>query len=170
MTEGPPETTGFLRRLTATGVPTALARWVVGVVFVVQGFSKFGDPIAFLKALKSYEILPLDPPVILNSLAVILPWLEIVLGVALITGWARRASALIAFPMLIVFTAAVTKLALDHLAANPEASFWTLKLDCGCGSGATRVAWKIPENLGLIALSGWVLFSRFDRFRFRPFG
>jgi hypothetical protein len=42
--------------------------------------------------------------------------------------------------------------------------FCSIKFDCGCGSGEQYICRKLPENLGLILLSLFALFSKTDRF------
>ena len=156
---------GLLGRLDDTGVPTLIARLIVGVVFIHHGLVKVGDTHAFLKAVKGYGILPLDPPFLLNSVAVVLPWVEVVIGLLLVLGHARRAGGLLSFILLVVFTASIGKLTLDYMALHPEQAFLTIELDCGCGAGATNVAKKFAENAGLIVLSAWLMLSRSRRFK-----
>jgi uncharacterized membrane protein YphA (DoxX/SURF4 family) len=131
---------------------------------------KILDPIEkFLKPLKTYGILPLDPPWIINSIALVLPWVELVAGVLIVLGIARRASALLLFGMLAVFTPAVVHFALQYQGEHPEIPFHRIVLDCGCGSGPVNIVKKIAENTGLLLLSAWLLISRSQRFVLRPF-
>ena len=97
----------WLKRLDRSGVPLLLARVFVGGWFVYHGFLKVGDPVDFLKVLREYELLPLDPPHIINGLAVTLPWIEVVGGLALLLGVALRSAAVLMIVMLGAFTAAV---------------------------------------------------------------
>ena len=147
-----------------TGLPTLGARLILGVTFVGMGISKILDPIKFLKAIKQYEILPLDPPILINSTAVVLPWLEVVIGLLLIAGLARRGGATISLVMLVVFNIGILKLGLDYQAENPEIAFTKIVLDCGCGAGPVNVAWKLVQNLGLIILSAGLMISGSHRF------
>lgn len=158
---------GFLGRLDATGVPTLLLRLVVGYVFVTYGMEKVAKPHAFLTALKNYEILPLEPPTILNAVAVTLPWIEVFVGVLLIVGAARRAAATISFGMLCVFTVAVTMLALQYQADHPEIAFTAIEIECGCGTGPINAVRKLVENTGLALASLWLMVSRSHRFSIR---
>ncbi len=152
------------------GVPTLIARLIVGGIFVKYGLSKIGDPHLFLKSIESYKILPLDPPTLINSIGVILPWIEIVIGVLLILGLARRGGATISFVMLIFFTAAIANLGYDYHLKNPNIALTAIKLDCGCGGGPVNVALKLLTNSGLILLSAFLMRSSSHRFTFKPGG
>ena len=167
--DAPPPSTR-LRRLDATGVLTLIARLIVGIDFVWLGAVKILDPVPFLKAIHGYHLLPVDPPIILNATAVILPWIEVSIGVLLLCGLVRRPAALLGIFLLVVFTAAVTNLALDYQALHPEIAFTAIELDCGCGSGVVNVASKLAGNAGLILLCAWLACSRSDRFVLRRFG
>ena len=140
----------LLRRLDATGVPLALARLVVGGYFIYMGVMKILDPVAFLKQIRLYEMLPESPPFFLNGTSIVLPWLEVICGLALIVGvYVRGAGALIA-AMLLVFTPAIFLRALSiH---NTEGTpFLQIVFDCGCGAGEV-IIWK-----KLLANTGWFL-------------
>lgn len=165
----PPPLSGFLGKLDQDGYATLIARLSLGGVFIHHGLAKIAEPVIFLKFLKGYGLLPLEPPAILNSIAVILPWIEVVVGVLLVLGLARRPAALIAFAMLAVFTPAVVHLALEYQAKHPEIAFHRIVLDCGCGAGPVNVIEKLAENVGLSILALWLLVSRSRRFIIGPF-
>jgi len=130
----------LIRRVDATGVPLALARLVIGGYFIYTGIIKLEDPVLFLKQIKQYEMLPLDPAYFLNGTAVILPWLELICGSALVLGvFVRGAGAMIAL-MLAVFTPAIflRALAIHNTEHTP---FMQIAFDCGCGTGEI-IIWK----------------------------
>lgn len=160
---------GFLGKLDKDGYAALIARLALGGVFVHHGWVKNVDPQKFLKPLQTYGLLPLEPPWILNSVAVILPWIEIVVGVLLILGLLRRPAALIAFGLLAVFTPAIVHLALLHQETHPGTPFHQIVLDCGCGAGPVNIVEKLAENGGLLLLALWLLVSRSRRFVLRPF-
>ncbi len=58
-------------------------RWILGVVFIYASFDKIIHPAAFSEAIYNYQILP---DVFINLTAIILPWLELILGIMLIIG------------------------------------------------------------------------------------
>jgi uncharacterized membrane protein YphA (DoxX/SURF4 family) len=82
----------------------------LGTVFVYASLSKIEDPRAFAKIVYHYQVVGPGPAtgfVPANLVAVALPWLELVLGVLLVTGLWRREAALITAVLLVVFVAAV---------------------------------------------------------------
>jgi len=129
------------------------ARVVLGVVFLRMGLAKVEDPVAFLKLVREYELVPDALPWLLNSVAIVVPWLEVWLGALLILGVAVRGVSLTLLAMLIVFTGAIAVrgLALAEAGSQP---FCDVAFDCGCGSGVVAVCAKLPENVGLMVLAG----------------
>jgi uncharacterized membrane protein YphA (DoxX/SURF4 family) len=83
---------------------------VVGGVFVYASIEKIQDPRAFAKIIYHYQVI--GPSAALgfvpaNLLAVVLPWLELLAGLALVTGAWRREGAVLAALMLAAFVVAV---------------------------------------------------------------
>ncbi|HEY0474977.1 MAG TPA: MauE/DoxX family redox-associated membrane protein [Kribbella sp.] len=134
-----------------------VARLVLGSVMLVAGAIKVGDPVSATQAVRAYELLPsaLDSPV-----GLILPFLEIAIGLLLIVGFGVRPAALAAGVFMVVFIAAVS-------------SAWVrgLAIDCGCFGGGGQVApgqtkylQEILRDIGLLALAGWLWFKPLSRF------
>ena len=135
---------------------TLLARWLLGGFIIYTGVSKALDPVGFLKLIQQYGVV--QNHLLLNSIAAVLPWFEIFCGLLLLTGIAIRGTALILMVMLGGFTGLIVNHALNIMTMK-AISFCAVKFDCGCGTGEVFVCHKIPENLGLILLSGWMLFA-----------
>jgi len=94
------------------------ARIYLGIVFLAACAYKIADPGEFALSIATYDILPLS---LVNLMAIALPWIELVCGIALITGAWTRASALTIAGMMVMFMVALgTALARD------------LHLSCGC--------------------------------------
>jgi len=156
----------LVRKLDATGFPLLLARIIVGFTFLYYGAEKIGDPVPFLNGLKGYDVLPLHPSWVINSLVVVLPWIEVMCAAALLSGIQLRSAALLTTVMLVVFTPLILNLGLSLV--GTEGAFESLcdvVADCGCGSGKVRICPKLASNCGLLALSLWALLSRATRFR-----
>jgi len=152
-----------LRRFDATGLPLLFARLVLAYIFITFGVAKLADPFSFLKALRMYHLFPESPPYYMNLTAIVLPWLEIVTGTALLIGLHIRSAALIQLLMLIPFTIAVLRRALEMIAQTSQ-SFFDIKFDCGC-SGGEEIIWrKTLLNSALIILSAYAVFSGTRRF------
>ena len=95
-------------------------RVAVGGFFIYASLDKIINPLQFAKIIHHYRILA---PEHINLLAIILPWIEIVAGVSLITGYKYRGANLLILSMLIVFIAALS------------ASYVRgLNISCGCFS------------------------------------
>jgi putative oxidoreductase len=118
------------------------ARLLLGGIFLVAGILKLRDPVTFTTDIANYQLWPALAPV----LAAALPTLEVVVGVALLALGApwRRAAALCAAGLMVVFTAAAS----SALARG-------LDVACGCFGGASAagtIGWlTIGRDLGLVA-------------------
>ena len=156
----------ILRRIDATGYPLLLARLVIGFVFLSYGIEKLSDPLVFLKSIKNYDLLPLEPVWILNSIAMVLPVLEIVCALAFLSGIGLRSAAVVTSGMLLAFTPAVYLLGSSLVGTTPELiGLCDVIADCGCGSGAIPICNKLAENCGMLILSLWTVFSCSKKFR-----
>jgi len=132
-----------------------LARGWLGVVFIYIGLNKdMTHPEAFLELVRQYHMV--ETPVLLNSIAAALPWFEVYCGVLLLAGVAVRGTALNLIAMLVPFTLAVLKRALD-MAASSGMPFCAVKFDCGCGAGEVYICHKLVENSTLLLLAAWLL-------------
>lgn len=157
----------LLRQWDATGVPSLLARLIVGGLFIYMGFNKTQDPVGFLKLIREYQMIPQGMPVLLNVLAVTLPWLEVLCGVLLIAGVAVRGTAGLLVTMLVGFTAIIAVRAVDIYQSTGQA-FCQIAFDCGCGTGVVNICFKLfVENTGLLLLSLVALWSRSRKFCLR---
>ena len=130
----------ILRRVDASGLPLLLARLLLGGLFVYMGIHKVLDPKDFLLQVRAYGLLPETPAFFLNGAAIVLPWLEVACGIALILGaWVRGAAVLIAL-MLAAFTPAIFLRAMA-IRAELGTPFFQIEFDCGCGAGVV-IIWE----------------------------
>ena len=91
-------------------------RIVLGAIFIVAGSSKIGHPSLFAAEIAGFRILP---QVVIAPLALVLPYLEVLLGAYLILGlfttWSEVArDAAFVVLALVVALRAPGRLALDH--------------------------------------------------------
>ena len=111
---------------------TVRVQFVLAAFFVVAGISKIVDPPGFAHEIHNYRMVP---GALVNAMALILPWLEVVTGVALFLGIARRTAAKVLAILLLVFIAA---LGVNLARGRP--------VDCGC-FGTSKVQKTEAERL-----------------------
>lgn len=127
---------------------TIRVQLALGAIFIVAAIPKIADPPSFAHMIYNYRIVP-GP--LVNVMALLMPWIEILAGLALVLGvWKRGARALIGL-LLVVFIVAI----LINLARGNA-------IDCGCfnvsEAGKTfeqRLAsmwWDILRDLGMLAM------------------
>jgi uncharacterized membrane protein YphA (DoxX/SURF4 family) len=128
------------------------ARWYLAVLFLGACIHKIADPRAFALDVATYDMLPL---VLVNVVAIVLPWVELAAGAMLLAGTRTRAAALLVTAMMLVFLVAL----LSALSRG---------LDMSCGCFASQGAEENPiSRLTVLRDLGWtglaVFVLRFDR-------
>ena len=95
-----------------------LVRLVLVAAFLLAAIPKIQDPVAFAISVESYRILTGQAVL---WVALVLPWLELVIGFGLLIPKMRRASSLLIMLLLFIFV-------------GLHASAWIrgLDIDCGC--------------------------------------
>ena len=94
-------------------------RLLLGGIFLWAGLSKVGEPMQTLATIYSYQIVV--PDGLASAIAHTLPWLEILIGVALLLG------------LIMPFTLAATAAVLLAFTALTAQAWWReLPIDCGC--------------------------------------
>jgi uncharacterized membrane protein YphA (DoxX/SURF4 family) len=139
----------------------AVARWIVGALFIYMGLSKALHPVEFLKLVRQYDIL--EHHLALNLVASALPWFEVFCGALLLLGVAVRGVSLMLLVMLIPFSVLVFLRALDIYQAGGLA-FCAIKFDCGCGAGEVFICRKLAENVVLMGVCLGLTIWRAHRF------
>jgi hypothetical protein len=115
-------------------------RLVVAAVFVVAAYGKIADPTSFATEIDNYRMVP---DAFIGPMAVGLPLLEALVGVALVTGLHARGASLVASAMLVAFAIGMV-----------QAIVRGIDLDCGCFGHVveTRVSWlTVTRNVVLTA-------------------
>lgn len=127
----------------------------LGAVFVAAAIPKIADPPAFAHMIYNYRLMPGG---LVNALALVMPWIELVVGILLVAGVWRREAALVAAALLLVFLGAIGwNLARGHA------------VDCGCfevrSAGKTpeqlltEMKWVLLRDVGLLLLAAQVLLA-----------
>lgn len=120
-----------------------LLRMFVAGIFLYASYDKILHPADFASIIKDYRILP---DILINPAAIILPWLELMLGVLLVAGkWLEGSLFLVNALMLLFWTA---------LAVS---AFRGIDIGCGCFSTAKdsggNMAWYLVRD-GFFVLAG----------------
>jgi len=143
---------GFFRRQwTQDGPLILIARLILGVIFIYASMDKIAQPAAFAKDIYNYQILP---EILINVTAMVLPWLEMILGIFFLIGLFREGSAWIATLLLVGFFGAMV----FNLARG-------LDIHCGCfhtsahGTDSAPMAWYVFRD-GLFLVPAFYLFYR----------
>ena len=123
-------------------VVLALTRLALGAVILAAALAKIGDLPAMALQVHNYRLAPVWSE---NLVAIVLPWIELCTGMALVFGIRARAGAIVGLALMVLFTFAV-------------GSAWARGLDFECGcfgkAGASHIgAKKFAENIGLIVLA-----------------
>jgi len=97
---------------------TVRVQIALGIFFVVAALPKLVDPPSFAHMIYNYRLVP---GAFVNVFALVMPWFELLAGLALILGiWTRTSAALVG-ALLLVFIAAIS---LNLARGNA--------IDCGC--------------------------------------
>lgn len=112
-----------------TGVTEWVLRLFLGCTFIFASWHKIVSPDQFATILYGYDIFPHQ---IINVLAIIMPFVELVCGLSLITGLLKRSGLLLINAMLICF---IFLIAFNLIRGH--------EFDCGCFSlGTTKGVWS----------------------------
>ena len=109
-------------------------RLFLGAMFMYASLDKINDPETFSGDIRAYQIVPFG---LENSVAIILPWLELLIGIGLVIGVMVDGSALISMGLLVVFIIAISSAILRGY-----------NIECGCGlkEGEVVGTQKLLEN------------------------
>jgi len=127
-----------------------VARFFLAALFIYAGLPKILAPQDFALVVFRFHLLPDD---MINTVALLLPWLEIFAALALLLPAWRRAGTLWLVIMLGIATAALA----ISLARG-------LDIDCGCFTlqpGRSHIGWwSLVRNALLSALTLWAGWSK----------
>lgn len=134
-------------------------RSVLGAVILIAGALKLPNLGESVLAVRGYDILPYEMTVMVGY---VLPILEVLLGLLLVSGLLTRISAIAGTLLMLAFTIAI-------------AQAWArgISIDCGCFGGGGEIAWEeakakypweIARDIGLAMLGGWLIWRPRSRF------
>jgi uncharacterized membrane protein YphA (DoxX/SURF4 family) len=108
------------------------ARWILGLTFIYASYHKILAPADFAKIVYGYDLFPNGA---INLIAIVLPFIELSAGLALILGLYPRSAALIINGMLVAFIIVLT----INLIRGHE-------FNCGCFSVKEAGAFSSAES------------------------
>jgi uncharacterized membrane protein YphA (DoxX/SURF4 family) len=97
---------------------TIRVQLALGALFVIAAVPKIIDPPSFAHMIYNYRLVPAN---LINLMALTMPWVELLAGLALILGVWKRAALMLIGAMLVVFIIAIG----INLARGNA-------IDCGC--------------------------------------
>ena len=128
-----------------------ITRIILGAVFLWASFGKILEPGDFARSISNYHIVPFG---IENIVALILPWLELLIGMGLILGIMVDGSVQISAILLIMFILMIG-----------QAMLRGFNIECGCGlkEGEMIGLNKILENIVFLG-GAYIVMQRKKRF------
>ena len=97
---------------------TIRVQLALGAIFVIAAIPKIADPPSFAHMMYNYRLVPAQ---LINLMALTMPWVELLAGLALILGVWKRAGLILITALLLVFIIAIGV----NLARGNA-------IDCGC--------------------------------------
>ena len=134
---------------------TTRVQIALGLFFIAAALPKLDDPPSFAHMIYNYRLLPGG---IVNLSALVLPWLELLSGLALVLGIWNRTAAAVTGALLLVFVLAI---GWNLLRGNA--------IECGCfdvrDAGKTvdqrlsDMRWDLVRDLGMLAMALQILIA-----------
>ncbi|MGD2186650.1 MAG: MauE/DoxX family redox-associated membrane protein [Desulfobacterales bacterium] len=121
----------FLKSAISNSWIELAARWILGLTFVYASSYKILSPEEFAKIIYGYDLFP---AVSINLIAIILPFLELIAGLALIFGIYPRSAAIIINGLLLAF---IVVLSFNLIRGH--------EFHCGCFSAGEGGHTETPE-------------------------
>lgn len=133
-----------------------IMRLVLGVVFIYASYDKILDPSKFARDISNYHIVPFG---LENTVAIILPWLELFIGIGIVLGIYIDGNTLLSAFLLLLFNFLIF-----------QAMVRGFNIECGCGlKEGELVGWrKLIENFTLFGGACLILLSKKRIFEFYP--
>ena len=144
-----------MRNLLASPWLTIRVQIALGLIFIAAALPKIVDPPSFAHMIYNYKIMPWS---LINLMALVMPWIELLCGLALVFGIWKETARTIIGAMLLVFVLAIS----INLARGNA-------IDCGCfdvsAAGKTteeRLAdmrFVIVRDVGMLLMVGQLWYA-----------
>ena len=144
-----------LRKILSSDWLTVRVQIALGAIFVAASLPKLVDPPSFAHMIYNYRLVP---GFAINAIALVMPWLELLSGVALILGiWRRPAAAMIGAMLLVFIVAISINLGRDNA------------VNCGCFDLASankshdeliaEMEWVVLRDVGMLLMVAQILWA-----------
>lgn len=110
-----------------------ISGFILGGLFIYASIDKIVHPHAFAKIIHNYRMVP---DIFIYIMVIVLPWIEMIAGLCVVSGIFRHTGAIILSALLGVFAIAIS----INL-------FRGLQFDCGCFSTVTTEGGSDPVGL-----------------------
>ena len=116
-----------------------ICRVILGIIFIYASYDKILDPAGFSKNIHNFHVTPLA---VENLAALIIPWMELIIGVFLIFGVFLEGSTSITIGLYIFFIIILS-----------QAVFRGIDVHCGCfkteaDAGVTDLRMELIKHIG----------------------
>ena len=140
----------------ANPIMILIIRIILGLIFIYASYDKIMNPGQFARDISNYHIVPYGFE---NTIAIILPWLELIIGLCIVFGIFIDGSVIISAGLLILFDLLIF-----------QAMIRGFNIECGCGlKEGEMVGWsKIIENIVFLGASYMVYISKDRILEFFP--
>ena len=128
-------------------------RVILGIIFLWASYGKILEPERFARIVYNYRILPDG---LIAPAAIVLPWVEAICGIMLITGYLVKGAALIVNLLMMTFILALI-----------ASSYRGIDISCGCFSLSSdkteNIFMYLTRDVFIFLLSAWVLLIKTDK-------
>ena len=125
-------------------------RVILGIIFLWASYGKILEPELFARIVYNYRILPDG---LIGPVAIVLPWVEAICGIMLITGFMVKGAVLI-----------INLLMMTFICAFVSTRYRGIDISCGCFSLASdkteNIFMYLTRDVLIFLLSAWVLIYR----------
>ena len=144
-----------MKRLLAHPWLTIRVQIALGAIFIIAALPKIADPPSFAHMIYNYRLVPSS---LINISALVMPWVELLAGLALILGvWKAAARTVVAIKLAVFIVAISINLSRDNA------------IDCGCFNVADRgktheqrifdMKVDVFRDLGMLLLAGQLWYA-----------
>lgn len=142
-----------MKNTTIKSTIAIIIRVILGFLFLYASLDKIIYPSKFAEVIYNYRLLPVE---LVNICAILVPWIEVFIGIMLLIGIWVDASAFMLSSITFVFTFLII-----------SAIFRGLNIECGCFSldaEGSLVSWKrVIEDIFILIGGLYLIWFKWER-------